>query len=244
MDRDPAPEPSKSMAELNTVDLLFRYYQVLKQDLLLQTGSFKNHVRNSQIFGGAFIATMSLLVTKGQLAVSDSNVLLWILGMFTFITVTYYLIYDVLEATFAVRALEECLSFLEERLNLLLGANRLIWQTGVAQKLWPISWKELGFIPPMWGLQFYDGLLIAGATLFLPGLVIYQAWDISEKLVSTRSLLVLLMIYAAASAFFMIWTLREVNGRLRSKVRNMINEKWELALPVTFDKAHFDDHIS
>lgn len=93
------------------VDLLFQYYQILKQDLLLQTGSFKNHVRNSQIIGSALIAILSFLISSNNYTVTSDNVFLWLVVTGTFTTVTYYLIYDVLEAVFAVRALEECLSF-------------------------------------------------------------------------------------------------------------------------------------
>jgi hypothetical protein len=213
--------------EQDAVDLLFRYYQILKQDLLLQTGSFKNHVRNSQIVGTAFLTIMSFLLTNKNYGLTEDNIGLWLVVTATFTTVTYYLIHDVLEAIFAIRALEECLSFLEERVNAILGVNRLIWQSGVAQKLWPSSPRIIGFLPPMFFLQIYEALLIAGTTIALPGYVYYKAWSVSGGGVGIRVLLVGLALYSVVSATVTILVVHSVNNRLRSKVREMISQRWE-----------------
>jgi hypothetical protein len=237
MDPPVALGSPRSIAEPDNVDLLFRYYQVLKQDLLLQMGSFKNHVRNSQIVGTAFLTIMSFLLTNKNYALSEDNVGLWLVVMATFTTVTYYLIHDVLEAVFAVRALEECLSFLEDRVNAILGANRLVWQSGVAQKLWPSSTKVIGFFPPMLFLQIYETLLIAGATIILPGFVYYKAWGVSGSGFGIRALLIGLALYSVISAGITVSVLHSVNNRLRSKVRDMINAKWEYSLVTSPEKT-------
>jgi hypothetical protein len=217
-------------SEAEGVSLLFRYYEILKQDLLLQTGSFKNHVRNSQIIGGALIAIITFLANGHIYGVTQDNVLIWIVVTVTFTTVTYYLVFDVLEAIFAVRALEECLSFLEDRLNGILGTNRLVWQSGVAQDLWPSSAQNLGFIPPMRGLEVYETILVLGATVFLPGWVYYQAWNVVDNVSPVRPVLLLLEIYSVVSAFVTFNVIRGVNGILRTKVRAMIVSKWEKAV--------------
>jgi hypothetical protein len=217
--KTPATDPGN-------VDLLFQYYQILKQDLLLQTGSFKNHVRNSQIIGSALIAILSFLISSNNYTVTSDNVFLWLVVTGTFTTVTYYLIYDVLEAVFAVRALEECLSFLEDRVNATLGANRLIWQSGVAQNLWPTS-TDIGFLAPMRCLEFYETILILGATVFLPSYIYYKAWNAVGDGSAVRHVLVGLELYSLLSAVVTIFVLRGVNGLLRAKVREMILKKWE-----------------
>ena len=228
---------ANSMTAPDDVDLLFRYYQILKQDLLLQTGSFKNHVRNSQIVGTAFLTIMSFLLTNKNYGLTEDNMSLWLVVMAAFTTVTYYLIHDVLEAVFAVRALEECLSFLEDRVNAILGANRLVWQSGVAQKLWPSSPKVIGFFPPLLFLQIYETLLIVGATIVLPGYVYYKAWGVAGDDFLIRSILIGLMLYSIVSAGVIVVVSRSVDNRLRSKVREMINAKWEYALVTSSDKA-------
>jgi len=219
------PEQKPSLTDSNNVDLLFRYYQILKQDLLLQTGSFKNHVRNSQIIGSALIAILTFLVSSNNYTVQQNNIFLWLVVTATFTTVTYYLIHDVLEAVFAVRALEECLSFLEDRVNAILGANRLIWQSGVAQNLWPAS-KDIGFLPPMRCLEFYETVLILGATILLPSYVYYKAWTVVQEGSLIRHVLVGLELYSIISAVVTISVLRGVNGSLRSRVREMVVRKW------------------
>jgi hypothetical protein len=223
----PIPERAEHLNDPNNVDLLFRYYQLLKQDLLLQTGSFKNHVRNSQIIGGALIAILAFLINSKAYPVAKDTVFVWLVATATFTTVTYYLIYDVLEAVFAVRALEECLSFLEDRVNAILGANRFVWQSGVAQRLWP-SAPDIGFVPPMKCLEIYETVLIVGATVILPTYVYWKVWVILEEGSMVRHILVGLEFYSILSAAVTVSVLRGINGRLRNKVREMVARKWEL----------------
>lgn len=207
------------------VDLLFRYYQLLKQDLLLQTGSFKNHVRNSQIAGGALVAILPFMITRAP--ISQDNKWLWIIVMVTITTVIYYLIFDVMEAVFAIRALEGFLSFLEKRMNKTLGTHKLIWQSAVAEKLWPPSKKQLGFTPPMIGLLMYELFLVAGATLLLPGYVYVEVWLLPDQTPLSRIGLLLLALYSGGSAAWTFFLWRAVESRVRKKVQVMTGEKFD-----------------
>src|ERR1700760_1549236 len=98
----PLPQTAPPAGLEPDVDLLFRYYQVLKQDLLMQMSSFKNHVRNSQIVGGGLLSLLSFLLANKNYALSNDNIWLWIIVMVSLTTVTYYLVHDVLEAIFAI----------------------------------------------------------------------------------------------------------------------------------------------
>lgn len=98
-------------SDVDDVDLLFRYYGIIKQDLLVQTGYVKNHVCNSQIIGGSLVAGLAFLTGYNNFQALNSeilhnNIFIWLVGLATFTTLIYYLTYDVLEAVFAVRALE------------------------------------------------------------------------------------------------------------------------------------------
>lgn len=215
----------------DTLDLLFRYYQTLKQDLLLQTGGFKNHVRNSQIAVTAVLTLLGFMATSTSFSISDQSKWGWVGVGFAVTTIIYYLIYDVLEAVFAIRALEECLSFLEIRMNRFLGANRLIWQSAVAENLWPSTTKKLGFLPPIRCLEFYEMLLVSGATLLLPGYIYYQVWLLSADNCSLRFILFGLALYSAASAGWTVYMSHIVNEKVRSRVHLMLTERWnEIAI--------------
>jgi hypothetical protein len=222
MDQDSTPEKTAA-----TADLLFRYYQVLKQDQLLHVGGFKNRVRNSQIIGTALLGILAFLLNSPSYALSGENITLWIAVMAAVTTVTYYLVHDVLEAVFAVKALDEYLSFLEERVAN-LGVNGLFWQSGVAHNLWPTSPRRIGFPPPELCLGFYEVLLIAGATIGLPGFVYYRAWLMSDKNFQIEAILVGLSLYSVLSAVVTIWVSWSVNDSLRSKVRMIIDERWKI----------------
>jgi hypothetical protein len=212
------------------VGLLFQYYQVLKQDLVLHANGFKNHVRNSQIAITALLSILTLMTGSESFPITSRNELLWVGVMFAVTTMSYYLTYDVLEAVFAMRALEEFLSFLEDRMNKMLGESKLIWQSGIAERLWPTTRKKLGFTPPMRGVEVYGGLLVGGATMLLPGYVYFQVWCLHDTPIFTRILIVGLSIYSVGSAVFIFYTSRAVNDRVRVKVRLMIGERFGKAV--------------
>src|ERR1700693_2337848 len=149
------PTDQLHQAPRELAELLFRYYQILKQDMLMQMGSFKNHVRNGQIIGTILITTSSFLLGSKNFSISNDNKYIWVIVALAATTITYYLIYDILEANFAVKALEEYLSFLEMEVNKVLGANTLIWQSCVVEKLWPMSKDGDRIISPIKCLAFY-----------------------------------------------------------------------------------------
>jgi hypothetical protein len=182
-------------------------------------------VRNSQIIGATLIAILTFLINSHNTAVSQDNLFIWIVVVVTFTTVTYYLLHDVLEAVFAVRALEQCLLFLEDRVNTTLGANRLVWQSGVAKNLWPTA-QDIGFLPPMRCIEFYGALLVLGSTVLLPSYVYYKIWSVLEDESVVRHVVVGLEIYSILSAVVALTVVRGINGRLPNKVRELVTKKW------------------
>jgi hypothetical protein len=165
-------------------------------------------------------------MSSANFTISDDNKFLWIGIMFAVTTMTYYLSYDVLEAIFAMRALEEFLSFLEYRMNRMLGESKLIWQSGIAEQLWPTTRKKLGFTPPMRCLEGYGSLLVGGATLGLPGYVYIRIWFMSGTSLWTQIVILVFSLYSVGSAIWIIHMSRLVNDRVRVKVRLLIDERF------------------
>jgi hypothetical protein len=218
------PENAESKADQQSLDLLFRYYNLLRQDLLTQASGVKNHFRNSQAIAGMYLAAISVLVNVKTYSVSNETLYLWLFGIWAITTIIYYLIYDIIESLFAVRALEQYLSFLEQRINSMIGFDRLTWQSTIAARLWSSSPRQIGFVPPMYGLTFYEIGLMFGATLAVPGYVYYLAWVVSGHNTLARLLLIALALYSVISAIAILRSFWNVNNRLRGKVIRMIDE--------------------
>lgn len=215
---------SLSQTDHEIVDLLMRQYQVLKQDMLFQMASYKNHVRNSQIVGTILIAMGSFISSTGNYSISDNNKYVWIGVVATITTISYYLIHDVLESVFAVKALEEYLSFLEAQINRLTAQNALLWQSSVADQLWPLSESIKNIKPPIKFLELYQSIMIIGITVLFPIYVYY-------KIIATTHLDRVLIFWLVALAIYLIYSAyaarrvwKDVNAKLREEVRKLIRQ--------------------
>lgn len=223
---------SLSRTDHELVDLLMRQYQVLKQDMLFQMSSYKNHVRNSQIVGTILIAMGSFISTTGNYSISDNNKYIWIGGVATITTISYYLIHDVLESVFAVKALEEYLSFLEAQINRVTAKNALLWQSSVADQLWPMSASIKNIKPPIKFLELYQSILILGITVLFPIYVYYKIVAATQlKIIATTQLDWVLIFWLVALAVYLIYSAyaarrvwKDVNAKLREEVRQLINQ--------------------
>jgi hypothetical protein len=209
------------------IDIFLRQYEILKQDMLQQMGAVKNHVRNSQIIGGALLAILSSLLTTKSYSISQDNVYLWILLMFGLTTISYYLIYDVLESVFAVKSLEAYLSSLESRINTKFGENAFIWQSKIADRLWPLTDSIKDVLPPLQYLSFYELILMVSATVVLPIYVYIAAWRTSQSSDFLLGVLIFSALYSIISAFVTIRVWLGVNQRLRARVREMVDSQWD-----------------
>jgi hypothetical protein len=220
------PNTGRAQSGQEIVQLLVQHYQLLKQDMLAQMGSVKNHVRNSQILGTAFIAILSFLLANKDYSIGENNKHLWIVIMATITTVAYYLIYDILESLFALKALEAYLSFLEDRVNTITGSRTLMWQSNIAECLWPLSSSIKSIMPPTFWLGFYEAILMLGTTVILPIYVYSQIWIISKDEMLLNTALAGLVAYSIISAAVTVYVWDGVNRRFRNEVRHLINKKW------------------
>lgn len=220
------PNTGRTQPGQDVVQLLVQHYQLLKQDMLAQMGSVKNHVRNSQILGTAFIAILSFLLANKDYSIAENNKHLWIVIMATITTVAYYLIYDILESLFALKALEAYLSFLEDRINAITGSRTMMWQSNIAENLWPLSSSIKSIMPPTFWLGFYEAILMLGTTVILPIYVYSQIWIISKNEMLLNTALAGLVAYSIISAAVTVYVWDGVNRRFRNEVRHLINKKW------------------
>jgi hypothetical protein len=237
MDHNSTAEKKQVAPEPNSVDLTLRYYQLLKQDQLLHISGFKNRVRNAQIIGTAVAGLLAFLLGSPASSLNLDNLPLWFWGTFGVMTVTYFLIHDVLESVFAVKALDEYLSYLEERAED-LGIKGLFWQSVVAKKLWSASHSRIGFPAPERCVGAYAAILIAGITIFLPGYVCYEVWRVSEhQRGMAAAILAVLLLYSIVSTAVMIRVSWGLNDPLRNRVRSLIDEKSRGEIAGTLNNA-------
>jgi hypothetical protein len=112
---------------------------------------------------GLTAASVTFILTRDpQLSFGDYKAL-WIGLSFFITTVTSYLIYDVLEANFAVQALSERIVVIEERINRLIASNVLVWESVVAARLWSPVWvPKVNIFHPVMLMLLYVAVALSG----------------------------------------------------------------------------------
>ena len=78
MTEDPALKRTERVIDIDELNLLFDYYKQLKNDLLLQSGAVKNHVRNSQFIAASLIAILSVLAKTQLFAIDGNTAWIWL----------------------------------------------------------------------------------------------------------------------------------------------------------------------
>ena len=80
-------QTSELLSQSQRLDLLMKMHAALRQDVLLQIGSLKNHVRNSQIIISIFVAVTLASLNSPNLAITDDTKYYWIFFMVLLTTV-------------------------------------------------------------------------------------------------------------------------------------------------------------
>jgi hypothetical protein len=195
----------------------------------LQIGYFKNHVRNFQLIATPIVIGGSYLLTAMQFTPSDTNKFVWIVGLFTAVTATYYLIYDITDASYQILVLAERLASIERSLNLIAGEKLFVWESEISQSLnsgiQPFS-ADRWIFHPTWCMRGYAGLLLVALAILLPLWGAIEIWQATSTHIEiTRALINALSIYAVGSAIFAYLVIRGVENRLRAQTRNRIAKK-------------------
>jgi len=208
-------------------DLLMREYTQFRQEINLHIGYMKNHVRNSQIFITSALTIVYYLSTTKDYALSEQNQYLWIAISLTTTTITYYLLYDIIESFFSVQVLSELTSSIESQINSIIGTKVIIYESSIAQKLWPHVMPFNGVLQPNWVMGFYPSISIFAITIVFPLFIYYSIWKMTNSGWVLPSILLLCGLYSVISilvaSYVYIGTLR----RLRHPVRHLIDEAWK-----------------
>src|ERR1700690_1292122 len=95
------------LEQKDIADILFKKYSLLKAEVHLQINSQKNHVRNVQIVAYALTAGATYFALEGKYAPSDTNMFVWVVGLFVAINLVCYLVYDVIDPYYEITILGE-----------------------------------------------------------------------------------------------------------------------------------------
>ena len=175
-------------------------------------------LKRRQMLSAALVGFITFLLNTKNFSVTAETFYFWLLAMFGFTTLAYYLIYDILEAVYAVRSIEAYISNIETTINQIAGAKVLFWQSEIASFLWSISYRIGEVLPPMRCLEIYELILILGTTVILPLYVYYQIWALLFDDPVTAGVLLILSIYSLGSALVVVYVWRGVNTRLPDEV--------------------------
>jgi hypothetical protein len=101
------------------IDLLEKEYSILRNETLLDVQSVRNHVRNSQVLITTMVSVAVFVLNTPNYGLKTETATLWLLFMLFATTVTYYLLYAILESIHAMNVLGEYLASIEKRVNFL-----------------------------------------------------------------------------------------------------------------------------
>ena len=197
----------------------------MRQEVLLQVGSLKNHVRNTQIILSVFVTATLYSLNTPTFALTDGTKYYWIFFMILVTTVIYYLLYDVLDSGFSINVAGEVLGSLERRVNKVAGEQVIKWDS-ITEQLYGSPHALKGVIQPLWLIGFYQLVAISMVTVILPCVIYWLAW--SESNGGTRILItvVLSTSYSVISAGLAIYTAFGISVHLRRRARVFIDQIW------------------
>lgn len=221
-ENNPAP-----VSRTEQIDLLMKMHAALRGDILLQIGSLKNHVRNSQIILAVFGSAALGLMKSSTFALANDTKYYWIFFMVLVTTVTYYLLYDVFDSVFSINVVAELLAALERRVNKMAKADILMWDR-ITESLYGSAHPFGGVLQPLWMVSIYQIIGLFMITIFLPLFVYYQAWMKSDGGICISFWVVLCSLYSIGSALIAVYAGLGVMVRLRGRARETIEKNWNL----------------
>lgn len=201
-------------------------HAALRQDVLLQVGALKHHVRNTQIILSIFVtATLGSLNTV-NFALTNDTKYYWIFFMILVTTVTYYLLYDVFDSGFSINVVGEVLGSLERRINKIAGDEVIMWDS-ITERFYGDPYPLRGVLQPLWLIGIYQVIAIFMVTVVLPCSVYLLAWSKSTGGTVILVTVVLSASYSIISAAVAIYAAIGISVHLRSRAREFIDEIWK-----------------
>lgn len=218
----------KGLEKKDVANLFLQTYQILKQEILLQITSIKTHVRYSQAVVTALISVVSFLYVNNDysLAISDETATLWILLLLAATTVICYLLYAILEAIFAMHALGEYLSSVENRLNRVAGRKIIVWESEVVGKLYNGLFPFRNVPLPLSLMNIYVWLAVFALVVCFPLYVYFVIFTLPSSSFMGRTVVVLSALYSVFSFFLATYAFYGSYFLMRGHVRTIVDDAW------------------
>jgi hypothetical protein len=203
MHSQPTHHDHESFGPKETAELLEKHYSSLRQESLLQIQSIKNHVKNSQLLISAIISVTVFLGGSPNYNLREDTAWLWVIFMLVATTLTYYLLYAIIEAIFGMHSLGEYLACLERRINEIAGKKIMFWEE-LCEEMWSGPARLKGVVHTLWVMNLYSGLAIFAISVVLPFYIYYRLWAWWHDGLS-RSMLILFGLYSLGSFALGVW---------------------------------------
>jgi hypothetical protein len=212
------------------ISLLEKSYSALRQEILLQIGSIKNHIKNSQLLITGMISVVIFLLNTEAYHLKESTAYLWVSLMLLATTITYYLLYAIVESIYTMNALGEYLSSVESRMNKKLGQKIAIWESDVVPQLMGSIRPFKGVLQPLWMMNLYPPIVIFFVTVAAPFYVYF--WKIWTWWYNwpDRAALLVCGLYSLISFVLAVQVIIGTYIRLRPEARQYIERAWEKPL--------------
>jgi hypothetical protein len=205
------------MEKKDELDVLMRTYIAFRAEILEFVRLFRAHVNYLSIITTSIVALVSL-GGKTDNAFVSSNAWLWLYVSLAITTLVSYLVFNALEAHYAMFATAGCAADLERRINDIADKALLIWESALSDRYWwdPAHKGYWFTAKPIKGVGYPSKYLISYMMVMIffgvfsgPG---YLAYRVCEA--PTYSGVVLALISAIYSAVSFIWIMNVAGGVL------------------------------
>lgn len=217
---------SDPLSRSQRLELLMKMHAALRQDVLLQVGSLKNHVRNTQFVLSIFVTATLASLNSPNFALTNDTKYYWIFVMILITTVTYYLLYDVFDSGFSINVVGEVLGSLERRVNKIAEEELLMWDC-VTERLYGSPFSLRGVLQPLWMVGIYQVIAISMVTVALPCFVYWLAWSRSNGGIEILVTAALGASYSIISAVVASYAAIGISVHLRGRAREFIDGAWK-----------------
>jgi hypothetical protein len=181
-------------------ELMFKKYDLHKREVHLHIQHFKNHVRNFQILFTLILSFGSYFFFKDEFKPSDNNKYFWLVSAFVVVTLSFFLLYDILHASFQIAVDSERMAQLERRINETLEEKLLVWESELVVLL------HSDRLNPQFYLIGYALILFGLTVIVMPIVGAWYLWSIlPADAIVFRSLSLVLVVFALGS---MVWAIR------------------------------------
>jgi len=173
-------------------DLLFRKYDLHKREVHLHMQHF--NVRNFQIVFTLILASGSYFFFKADFKPSDNNKVVWLFFAFVVITISFYLLYDVLDASFQIAVDAERMATLEKKINEIIEDDLFLWESELVELL------HTNASNPLFYMIGYALILFGVMVFIIPIFVIWNLLQVAPSdAVTFKAFSIFVICYALGS---------------------------------------------